>query len=107
MARDGYTFPEEVTLVSVDEDSGDEARHTSYAEIVSVSQTETYAAMAAGLRPEFRVVLPNWYDDYHGERRLEYLGIPYRIERAYKAGDLTAELTVTRLQAVSDPDTRL
>lgn len=99
MARRTYTFDEEVTLVQVDEDTGAETRNTSYAEIVSVYQSESYAAMALGLRPEFKAILPNWYDDYHGEQRMEWRGTPYRITRAYQAEDLTAELTVTRLRS--------
>lgn len=109
MAKREYTFPEEVTLVSVDEDTQEENRHTSYAEFKSVSVSETYAALAAGFRPELRVILPNWDDDYHGERRLEIgdgeRADSYRIIRAYKAEDQTAELTVTRLNHVSDSDT--
>ncbi len=104
MADRNYTFDSEVTLVSVNEDTGEETRHVSYAEIVSVYQTETYAAMAAGKRPEFRAILPNWYDDYHNEKRLELEGVPYRIIRAYKAENLTAELTVTRLNVPKPED---
>ena len=108
MARHEYTFPEEVTLVSVDEDTQQETRHTSYAELKSVHVSETYAALAVGLRPELKVVLPNWDDDYHGEQRLEIgsgeSAVSYRVIRAYKADDLTAELTVTRINYVSDSD---
>lgn len=92
-----YTFDDEVRLVSVDEDTGTETVHVSYAEIVSVYQSETYAALAVGMRPEFRAILPSWDDDYHNEKRLELHGVPYRIIRAYKTDDLMAELTVTRL----------
>lgn len=109
MAEQGYTYDQEVTLVKFDPDSGKEvSRHTSYAEIVSVYGRETYAAMGVGLRPEFMAVLPSWHDDYHGEQRLEFEGVPYRVIRAYKTRELTAELTVTRLKpAVSDSDTGL
>ena len=109
MAKREYTFPEEVTLVSVNEDTQEEHRHTSYAEFKSVHVSETYAALAVGLRPELKVILPNWDDDYHGEQRMEIgtgeNAVPYRIIRAYKAEDWTAELTVTRLNYVSDSDT--
>ena len=60
--------------------------------------SETYAAMAVGLRPDLRVILPSYDDDYHGEQRLELHDVPYRIERAYRADDGTAELTVSRLK---------
>ena len=97
MARE-YTFPEEVTLVDVDPDTGAESRYTSFAEVASVFMSETYAAMAVGLRPDLRVILPSSDDDYHGEHRLELHDVPYRIERAYRAEDGTAELTLTRLK---------
>lgn len=97
MARE-YTFPEEVTLVDFDPDTGAESRYTSYAEVASVFMSETYAAMAVGLRPDLRVILPSYDDDYHGEKRLELHDVPYRIERAYRAEDGTAELTLTRLK---------
>lgn len=106
MADREYTFPEEVKLVGHDPDTGKESIHWSYAEIRSVYQSETYAALAVGLRPEFTAVLPSWTDDYHNEHRLERDGIPYRIIRAYRADDGTAELTVTRLNGfVSDSGT--
>lgn len=108
-----YTFDVEVTLIAVSESPnaiGDtvqtETRTVSYAEIVSPYMKETYEALAQGLKPEFVAVLPNWYDDYHGERLLEYEGVRYNIIRAYKAKDFSCELTVTRIKAnVSNSDT--
>lgn len=113
MANHEYTFPEEVTLIygaqstnSIGDTVRTEQRYVSFAEIVSPYMRETYEAMAQGLKPEFVVVLPSWYDDYHGERFLEYTGVRYSIIRAYKADDMTCELTVTKLKAsVSDSDT--
>lgn len=112
MARE-YTYDEEVTLISVTETTNAindtvvaESRSVSYAEIVSPYMKETYEALARGLKPEFVAVLPNWYDDYHGESLLEYNGVRYKILRAYKAKDLSCELTVTRINAkVSNLDT--
>lgn len=112
MAKE-YTFDEEVTLIQVTETTNeiadtaqDETYYVSYAEIISPYMKETYEALARGFKPEFVVVLPSWHDDYHGERQLEYGGDRYNIIRAYKAKDLTCELTVTRLKAkVSDSDT--
>ena len=112
MARE-YTFSEEVFLISSQENSnaiGDtvsvESRTASYAEIVSPFMRETYEALAQGLKPEFVAVLPSWDDDYHGERILEYQGRRYNIIRAFKAKDLSCELTVTRFKAnVSESDT--
>ena len=105
MARN-YTFDEEVTLISAVEGNnsiGDairtESTYVSYAEIVSPYMKEAYEALSKGFRAEFVVVLPNWYDDYHGERQLEYNGVRYNIIRAYKAKDLSCELTVTKIKA--------
>lgn len=103
---DRYTFDEEVTLISVFEKTdamGDtvatETRTVSFAQIVSPFMKEAYQALAVGLRPEFVAILPSWEDDYHGEWELEYKGIRYRILRAYKAKDLSCELTCTRITA--------
>ena len=94
-----YTFDEAVTLVAVDEKTGAETRRESYADICSVRREEDYQAMSVGLKPEMMVVLPNWDDDYHGEKMVEYNSKPYRILRAFKTEDLRAELTVYRLRA--------
>lgn len=106
MAETVYAFPEEVELVDHDPDTGDEKRHLSFAEIVSVFASEVYSALAVDLKPEFKAVLPSWSDDYHGEQRLERGGIPYRVIRAYETKEGYAELTCTRLKVrVSDFDT--
>lgn len=103
-----YTFDEVVELLRVDEATGEEIKRRSYAEIASVRGNETYQAMTVGLKPELMIVLPNWFDDYHGEKRLEYSGNEYRVLRAYKTEDLRAELTVYRLRpGVSNSDTFL
>lgn len=112
MARE-YTYDEEVVLIAETESTNEigdpvsvPTRRSSYAEIVSPFLRETYEAMAQGLKPEFVAVLPSWDDDYHGERQLEYRGQLYNIIRAFKAQDLSCELTVTRLKAkVSKLDT--
>ena len=98
MAKRVYTFPEEVTLIDKNPDTGEETKRISFAQISSVYARETYAAMAVGLRPEFIVTLPNWEDDYHGEQSLIRDCIPYRIIRAFHTPDGMAELTVTRLK---------
>ena len=101
-----YTFSETVDLIRVDEATGEETKRSSYAEIASVRGSETYQAMTVVLKPELMIVLPDWYDDYHGEKRLIYSGNEYRVLRAYKTEDLRAELTVYRLRpGVSDSDT--
>lgn len=110
---DRYTFDEEVVLIgsahgvdAMGDREGLEGRSVSFAQIVSPFMKETYEALAQGLKPEFVAVLPNWYDDYHGEDQLEYNGVCYKIIRAYKAKDLTCELTVTKVKAkVSELDT--
>lgn len=101
----GYTFDELVTLVSVNEDTGATSSRESYAEIQTVSGSETYQAQTVGLKPSLMVVLPSWLDDYAGEDLLEYNGHRYRVLRAYRTEDGHAELTVTRLRAVSKSDT--
>lgn len=104
MAGREYTFPDEVTLILHDPDSGEVCEHVSYAEITSVYGREFYNAMSTGLRPELMVTLPSWADDYHGEQRLEWQGVPYRIIRAYRTEEQMAELTVMRLRpAAGDP----
>lgn len=103
---DRYTYDEEVALISVVESTnamGDtisiETHTASFAQIVSPFMKEAYQALAVGLRPEFVAVLPSWEDDYRGERELEYKGIRYRILRAYRAKDLSCELTCARINA--------
>ena len=113
MSKRVYTFPEEVTLISKTykiNEIGDpvsiDTERVSFAEIISPYMRETYEAMARGLKPEFVVVLPSWDDDYHGEDELIYNDKPFRVIRAYKAPDLTCELTVMAIRArVPDPDT--
>ena len=112
MAHD-YTFSEDVALIAVEKGTNsigeitqEETKRYRYAEIISPHMKESYEAMAKGYRVEFVVVLPNWYDDYHGEEILEYKGDRYNVIRAYKAKDLTCELTVTKIKAnVSDSGT--
>ena len=105
MAKRVYTFPEEVTLVSksyttneVGDTVASKREQVSFAEIVSPYMRETYEAMARGLKPDFVAVLPSWDDDYHGEDELAYNGNRYRVIRAYKAPDLTCELTVMAIR---------
>lgn len=102
----GYTFDELVTLVTVNEDTGATASRESYAEVQTVSGSETYQAMTVGLKPSLMIVLPSWDDDYAGEDLLDYGGNRYRVIRAYRTEDGHAELTVTRLRPVSESDHR-
>lgn len=103
-----YTFPREVTLIGVDDQTGDETPYVSFAEVNSVYAKETYQAMAVGLRPELTVTLPHADDDYHGEQRLVLDGVTYKIIRAFKTPEGMAELTVSRLRpGRSDSDTFL
>ena len=113
MAKRVYTFPEEVTLISKTykvNEIGDtvsiDTERVSFAEIISPYMRETYEAMARGLKPEFVAVLPSWDDDYHGEDEIVHNNVRYRVIRAYKAPDLTCELTVMAIRArVPDSDT--
>ena len=46
----------------------------------SVGLTEAYQAKGLGLNPEKRLLIP--YElDYHGERILEYEGVPWKVIR--------------------------
>lgn len=110
MAKRVYTFPEKVTLISKSyevNEIGDtvsiNTERVSFAEIISPYMWEAYEARARGLKAEFVAVLPSWDDDYHGEDELLYNGGRYRVIRAYKAPDLTCELTAMAIRA-SVPD---
>lgn len=68
-----------------------------FVDVMSVTRTEAYAALAAGLNPDlvFRVIRRQ---DYDGQKRLEYRGVTYRVIRAYERGD-HVDLTVERVNA--------
>lgn len=112
MAKEPYTYSDVVTLIREreDYDAGGHAQITeqkreSCAEIASVTSRETYQAMAIGLSPELKIILPSFVDDYHDEKLVEYLGRRYHIVRVYRADDGSCELTVAQTKGpVTDSD---
>lgn len=101
----GYTYDSLVRLITVDETSGDETNRESYAEIKTVTMSETYQALTVGLKPSIVAVLPSWLDDYAGEELVEVDGYRYRVLRSYRTEDDHAELTLTRLRKVPESGT--
>ena len=66
-----------------------------YCTVESVSRSEFYTALNAGIRPEyvFRLALA---EDYQGERVVRYKGQKFRIIRTYMTEDDGIELTCER-----------
>ena len=66
-----------------------------YCTVESVSRSEFYTALNAGIRPEyvFRLALA---EDYRGERVAWYKGQKFRIIRTYMTSDDGIELTCER-----------
>lgn len=65
---------------------------TVFAEIRSVTRSEMYQALSAGLNPELIFRLAD-YADYGGERLIRYDGKFWRVLRTYTRNQ-TIELTV-------------
>lgn len=70
-----------------------ESRRTVFASRKSVGATYKLQALAVGLRPKYRFVLPD-YLEYQGETLVEYEGNRYRVIDTYRGEDNTLELTV-------------
>lgn len=66
----------------------------------SIGQTEAYQARATGLNPELKLILQHAFE-YHGEARLIYQGIRYKVLRTYRDAD-SIELTVQREDGNAD-----
>lgn len=77
------------------DDQGDlvttEDKRQVFCGVQSVGMSETYQAMALGLKPEIKFVLAD-YLDYQGEQLLEHEGTRYRVLRTFRKGK-TLELT--------------
>jgi len=54
-------------------------------EVVSISQSEFFAAQNTKLQPEFKFII--FFGDYEGEELLEFEQKRYAIYRTYRAGD--------------------
>lgn len=69
----------------------EDSRKTVYADKKGVRQSEFYLAAAQGINIAKAFEMSS--DDYNGERKLEYNGVPYYIVRTYDKNDETVELT--------------
>lgn len=74
----------------------DRSRREVFAARKSVGASYKLQALAAGLRPKYRFVLPD-YLEYHGETLVEYAGDQYRVIDTYRGADNTLELTVEEI----------
>ena len=72
----------------------EEAR-TVYCTVRSVSRSEFYNAMNAGIQPEYVFVLA-LAEDYQGERVVRYKGQKLRVVRTYMTADDGIEITCER-----------
>lgn len=72
-----------------------ETARTVYCTVQSVSRTEYYTALNAGIMPEyvFRLSLA---EDYQGERVVRFRGQRFRVIRTYVTEDDGIEITVER-----------
>ncbi|WP_025849110.1 hypothetical protein [Paenibacillus ehimensis] len=61
----------------------------------SASRTEFYNAAAAGLRPEFVLIVHAY--EYSGERIVEFDSVRYSVIRTYQTGIEETELTLERM----------
>lgn len=59
----------------------------------SIRMREFYSAAEVGLKPDFTLVLADYYD-YNNEKRVEYDGKVYDITRIYRRAN-RLELTIT------------
>lgn len=92
-------YDQSIKLISIeanDDEYGDTVAKTVerevFAEIKSVGQSEFYKAQALGLKPEIKLVLPD-YMEYQGERLLKFKAFneteeqEYSVIRTYRAGN--------------------
>ena len=63
--------------------------------VKSVTRSEYYTALNAGIMPEYIFALA-LAEDYHNERLVKYQGLKYRIRRIYRTDEGGIELTVER-----------
>ena len=72
-----------------------ESEREVFAEIRSVTRSEYYTALNAGIQPEYVFKLTA-EDDYQKEHFLKYGGQKYRIVRTYLTDDGGIEITAER-----------
>ena len=66
-----------------------------YCTVKSVTRSEYYAALNAGIQPEYIFELA-LAEDWHGERLCRFHDQKYRIIRTYETEDGSLEMTVER-----------
>lgn len=76
-------------------DSVTETARMAYCTVRSVSRSEYYTALNAGIQPEIIFAL-TLSDDYRGERYLRYHDQRYDVIRSYVTEDDGIELTARR-----------
>ena len=76
-------------------DAVTETARTVYCTVRSVTRSEFYNALNAGVQPEYVFVLA-LADDYEGERVVRYRGQKFRVVRTYVTEDDSIEITCER-----------
>lgn len=71
-----------------------------FAKVKSISQTEFYQAHTAGMKPEKKFVIPDYFD-YKDEKYLIHEGIRYKILKTYQ-NEEEHELEITCYGGVRD-----
>ena len=95
------TRPDVIWLITETEgtrgvhDSATETARMVYCTVRSVSRSEYYTALNAGIQPEIIFALA-LSDDYQGERYLRYRDQKYDVIRTYVTEDDGIELTARR-----------
>lgn len=76
-----------------------------YCKVFGITQSEFYAAAAANLNPEIKIRL-SMFEDYEGEKLVEYRGDTFSVIRVYRnsesigdAIELTLERKVGTMEA--------
>lgn len=72
-----------------------ETARTVYCTVQSVTRSEYYTALNAGIMPEF-VFRLSLAEDYQGERVVRYRGQRFRVVRTYVTEDDGIEITAER-----------
>lgn len=67
-----------------------------FCEVMSVSQTEFYAAAQTGFKPSLKIKIADYYD-YNNENALRYNEKEYSIIRTYRDG-MSLEITAERIE---------
>jgi len=76
-------------------DAVTETARTVYCTVRSVTRSEFYNALNAGVQPEVVFVLA-LAEDYQGERVVRWKGQKYRVIRTYQTADDGIEITCER-----------